>query len=181
MKVLLQIGAMRGAPMEKAHDVVIEAFAAGGFMRTSELVFLGDGPRRAGIEARSKELGIHSSIHFRGIVDEVAKYILAADIVLMPSRYEGLPMAAAEAACLGAPMVLSDIEPLRLFASKATSLCAPGEVSSLIASMHYGLDHCADMWQEGEKLIPTFRERFDINGVAKRYFDLYARLVPGTS
>ena len=176
MKVLLQIGAMRVAPMQKAHDVVIEAFAAGGFMRTSELVFLGDGPGRAGIEARAKELGIHPSIHFCGVVDEVAKYILAADIVLMPSRYEGLPIAAAEAACVGAPMVLSDIEPLRLFASKATSLCVPGDVISLIASMHYGLDHCDDMWQEGEKLIPAFRERFDITGVAMRYFDLYSSL-----
>jgi glycosyltransferase involved in cell wall biosynthesis len=177
MKVLLQIGAMRGSPMQKAHDVVIEAFAAGGFMRTSELVFLGDGHRRAGIETRAKELGIDSSIHFCGIVEDVAKYILAADVVLMPSRYEGLPIAAAEAACLGAPMILSDIEPLRAFASKATSLCAPGDVKSLIASMHYALGHCDEMWQEGEDLIPAFRGRFDITGVAKRYFDLYARLV----
>jgi hypothetical protein len=74
-------------------------------------------------------------------------------------------------------MILSDIEPLRAFASKATSLCAPGDVKSLIASMHYALDHCDEMWQEGEDLIPAFRERFDITGVAKRYFDLYARLV----
>jgi glycosyltransferase involved in cell wall biosynthesis len=176
-KVVLQVGGMRGDPMPKAHDVVIEAFAAGGFTRTSVLVFVGDGPRRSGIEARAKELGIHSSIRFCGIVNEVVKYILAADIVLMPSRYEGLPLAAAEAACIGAPMVVSSIEAFKLFVSKATSVCAPGDVNSLIASMHYALDHSVEMWREGETLVPAFREQFDIVSVAARYFDLYSSLI----
>jgi glycosyltransferase involved in cell wall biosynthesis len=177
MRVLLQIGAMRGAPMPKAHDVVIEAFAQGGFARSSELVFVGDGPKRADLEARARELGIESSIHFCGVVSEPVKYILAADLVLMPSLYEGLPLVAAEAACAGAPMVVSDIEPLREFVSKATAVCRPGEVSSLIGSIQYGLDHCEEMWQEGEKLVPMFQERFDIRRVANRYFDLYECLL----
>jgi hypothetical protein len=73
-------------------------------------------------------------------------------------------------------MVLSDIEALRPFASKATLFCAPGDVESLITAMRNSLDHCDEMWHEGEKLIPVVRERVDITGVAKRYFELYTEL-----
>lgn len=175
-KMFLQIGGMRGHPMPKAHDVVIEAFAAGGFSGNSELVFVGDGHRRADIEARAKELGIYDSLRFCGIVQDVVKYLLAADVVLMPSRHEGFGLVAAEAACIGAPMVLSNIEAFKLFSSKATSICAPGDVESLIGSMRYALDHSIEMWREGELLMPAFRKQFDIVGVAKRYFDLYSSL-----
>lgn len=63
----------------------------------------GDGPMRAELEAR---FGRHVTFH--GLVTDLAPVWASLGLLAMPSRAEGLPMAALEALAAGVPMVASD-------------------------------------------------------------------------
>ncbi|HEB55841.1 MAG TPA: glycosyltransferase family 1 protein [Gammaproteobacteria bacterium] len=62
---------------------VVEVVAAGA---NRHLLVVGDGPARASIEARARELGVADRVTFTGIVnrDRVADYVAAFDIALQP-------------------------------------------------------------------------------------------------
>jgi glycosyltransferase involved in cell wall biosynthesis len=76
-----------------------------------ELVFVGDGPLRAALEARSRALGVADQVRFRGWADEAAvrRELLAARALVAPSRAEGLPVVLMEAFALGRPVVCTRI------------------------------------------------------------------------
>jgi glycosyltransferase involved in cell wall biosynthesis len=56
-------------------------------------------------------LGLRDAVFVVGEVASVAAYVLAADLMLFPSHWEGLPGAAVEAAACGTPVLASQIPP----------------------------------------------------------------------
>lgn len=64
----------------------------------ARLVVAGSGPLAAGVEAMT-------DVRLLGERDDPAQVLASADVVIMPSRREGLPMTALEAAALGVPVV----------------------------------------------------------------------------
>lgn len=71
------------------------------------LLWVGDGELRNTMEKRAIEYGIRDKIVFTGAVPNPEDYYQAMDIFVMPSLYEGFPIAAVEAQCAGLPMILS--------------------------------------------------------------------------
>jgi glycosyltransferase involved in cell wall biosynthesis len=75
----------------------------------TRLLLVGDGPLRPAIEQRVIELGLSECVIFAGPRSDVARLLLGAvDVFVMPSLYEGLPLAGLEAQAAGLPCVLSD-------------------------------------------------------------------------
>lgn len=71
------------------------------------LLWVGDGKLRNAMEKKATEYGILDKIVFTGAVPNPEDYYQAMDIFVMPSLYEGFPIAAVEAQCAGLPMILS--------------------------------------------------------------------------
>src|SRR5262249_19752318 len=71
------------------------------------LVVAGEGPRRAALEAQAARLGVAQHVDFVGVVDhaDIPALIDRATAVVMPSRYEGMPLVALEAAGMGRPVI----------------------------------------------------------------------------
>ena len=74
----------------------------------ARLWLIGDGPLRTQAEALVRELHLEDSVMFWGDRDGVADILQAMDCFLMPSVYEGLPIALLEAQASGLPCVISD-------------------------------------------------------------------------
>ena len=93
---------------EKGFDVALAAFAriAGRFSEL-RLIVAGDGPDRSKLENQARELGVSDRVDFLGWIepDAVPTLLNSASIVLMPSRSEGFPLAALDAALMGRPVV----------------------------------------------------------------------------
>lgn len=72
---------------------------------------VGDGPQRTRLEVLSRELDIESRVVFAGAVGEHAlqSYYQDADIFVMPSFAEGLPVVLMEAMAMGVPVIASHI------------------------------------------------------------------------
>ncbi len=99
---------------QKGHDVLLRALpairdAAGPFV----LTLLGDGPERASLQKLASELGIADAVRFGGVVPDVRPYLAEAAAFVLPSRYEGMPLALLEAMAAGVPVVASAVSGVR--------------------------------------------------------------------
>lgn len=72
-----------------------------------KLIFLGAGDLLKKIEDEAQKLGLQKDVLFLGVKPNVEDYLCAADCYVMPSLYEGLPVAAIEAQCSGLPSIMS--------------------------------------------------------------------------
>src|SRR5262249_21246929 len=93
---------------EKGHFGLFRSFAQlRNTARGARLVLVGDGPLRAELEARVRELGISDSVEFRGAASEegVLATVASCDVFALPSLMEGLPLTLVEAMSLGVPVV----------------------------------------------------------------------------
>jgi glycosyltransferase involved in cell wall biosynthesis len=80
--------------------------------RFPDLHFLlaGDGPEEMMLREKAVALGLSKRVTFSGYVADTRLVYLAADVLLMPSRYEGLPMTLLEAMAMGLPVVASQLD-----------------------------------------------------------------------
>ncbi|MBQ2954571.1 MAG: glycosyltransferase [Clostridia bacterium] len=108
----LVVGHVGRLQYQKNQGFLLQAFAR---LRQREprarLMIVGDGPDLADLEARAVELGVSQDVLFLGVRDDVPDLMQAFDVFVMPSRFEGLGMAALEAQAAGLPCVLSDAVP----------------------------------------------------------------------
>ena len=75
----------------------------------AKLICCGDGVLLPQIKERAKELGIFDKIIFPGIVKNCNEYMMAMDVLIFPSLFEGFPMTIIEAEATGLPIVMSDV------------------------------------------------------------------------
>lgn len=75
----------------------------------AHFVLIGDGQDRAALEALSRELGIAERVTFAGDQKNVAEWLAALDIAVLPSVAESLPNAVLEAMACGLPVVATRV------------------------------------------------------------------------
>lgn len=88
---------------QKGFDRLLDAMAVLG--GDSRCTIIGDGPERSALEKQAAEQGLRQRVAFSGFVNNPAPMIAAADALVMPSRFEGMPNAALEALALGTPVI----------------------------------------------------------------------------
>lgn len=94
----------------KNHDGLLRAFAL--ILRKypgCRLHLIGDGDLRENIENLAVELNIQHGVVFHGMQSNVHPYLQSADIFVLPSKYEGMPMTIIEAMATGLPIVASNV------------------------------------------------------------------------
>lgn len=97
---------------QKSHDVALKALRVvnrHGTRQPHVLLMAGDGPLRAETEAYAKKYLPSHSYRFLGNRDDIADLLAFADLFVMPSRWEGTPLALQEAFAAGMPALVSDI------------------------------------------------------------------------
>jgi glycosyltransferase involved in cell wall biosynthesis len=125
-----------------------EAFVAGGIGRLAHeknfallaelavrhpdtlFVVAGSGPERDRIAALALELGVGSRMRLLGAILDRVCFYQALDTFILPSLYEGLPMAVLEAMSSGVPVLSSRLEGISavLTEEKEGLLARPGDV-----------------------------------------------------
>ena len=95
-----------------------------------ELDVVGDGPQRAEFETLSEHLGLSDRVRFHGFRDNPQDWMVESDLLVFPSRDEGMPLVLMQAIQVGLPVIASDIEPVRELAFEGADLPVPGDVGS---------------------------------------------------
>jgi glycosyltransferase involved in cell wall biosynthesis len=129
--LLLCVG--RFTPQKDQRSLVRAARAVDGI----RLVLAGDGPLRAACEAEAEGA---EGIRFVGQRDDVGDLMAAADLLVLPSRFEGLPLVVLEAMALGLPVVATRVESvLEALGQGHPWLAEPGDPESLAAAIAVAL------------------------------------------
>jgi predicted dehydrogenase/glycosyltransferase involved in cell wall biosynthesis len=104
--VLLMAG--RFAP-QKSHALMLDAMPAIlAEQPRATLLLAGDGPLLWDIAAQVARRGLAGSVRLMGHRADLPDLMTAADLLVLPSRFEGLPLVALEAMAAGLPIVASD-------------------------------------------------------------------------
>ncbi len=121
----LLIGVGRLVPI-KGFDVLVRALPA--IVKeapAARLCLVGDGPDRPPLEAEARALGVADRVMLAGAHGQVAPFLAAADLLVAPSRNEGLGKSLVEAMALGLPVVATRVGGI-------PAVVADGETGSLV-------------------------------------------------
>lgn len=162
----------------KAHDVVLKTIT-NNFKNNSSIffIFLGDGPGLKAVNTYIIENNLSTVISSKGIVSNVNDYLSCADAFLMPSRFEGLPISAIEAACQGIPLILSNIPSFNVFKSNSVLTCIPNSEDSLKKCLHNFISERHIYRNNAIKNTNQYQEMFSIKNTANKYNDIYNELL----
>jgi len=96
---------------QKDFDVLIHAFRAFRLQHKNlpaRLVLIGDGSEKIRLQQLCVELEIQGAVQFAGFQSNPYPWIAAADVLVLPSRYEGFGLVLVEAMALSVPVIASD-------------------------------------------------------------------------
>ncbi len=183
------LGLRPGAPLlltvarmttQKGHDLLLAA-APAILARHPQACFawVGEGPEQTRLRHRANALGLADNVRFLGRRDDVPALLGAADLFVLPSQFEGHPIAVLEALAAGLPVVGTRVCGLNeAVASGETGLLVePGRPADLAAAVLDLLQDSAArlrMGQAGRRLVA---ERFAAREMARRTSELYEELL----
>jgi glycogen(starch) synthase len=169
----------------KGQDIALTAFA--GLRRrfpALRLVLAGDGATRPALERQARVLGIADAVDFLGWVDpaEVPALLNAATVVVLPSRREGLPLAAVEAALMARPVVATRVGglPEVVIDGETGLLVDPEDASGLAAAVARLLERPRDAARLGRTARARTRDVLGWKRCVDAYEAIY-RAVGGGS
>ena len=143
-RVILQVG--RLAPVKN------QMFMLGVFREV--LRYAGDGEMKGKLEEYAKFTGIMDRVRFLGNRKDMIPVYAAADVVVLPSFYEGFPTVLLEAQAAGLPCIASDRidRSANLGAVRFAPLCIKDFACAVLGEDHYSPDKVA------ETLVSLFEE-----------------------
>ncbi len=161
---------------QKNHRGLLEAFRKILAVRPDcRLNLLGDGELRQEMEDYARQLGIWEQVSFLGSQSNVYPYLQNADIFLLPSLYEGMPMTIIEAMGTGLPIVASAVggvpDMIRDGESGLLTTCQPDAVSEAVLRL---LEDPILRQKLGKKAKEESR-RFSAEAMAEAFCQLYQR------
>ena len=93
---------------QKGHKYLLEAFAR--VTNPARLLIVGDGELRDKLSILANELEISDRVSFLGVRSDISEFLSAIDVFVMPSLWEGQPIALLEALALNKPCIASDVD-----------------------------------------------------------------------
>jgi glycosyltransferase involved in cell wall biosynthesis len=141
-------------------------------------VLVGDGEQRGELEAYAAREGF-PGVRFLGQRDDVGDMLAAIDVVLMPSRHEGLPMALLEAMAAGRPIVATAVGGIpEVVDGRSAWLVPPGSVDALTEATRTALTDPGRAAALAKTAQETVR-RFTAERMAERVIEVYRTMEEG--
>jgi glycosyltransferase involved in cell wall biosynthesis len=126
--------------------LLLEAFAR--LSRDTQLVYVGEGALAQPLRSRAESLGLADRVHLVGPqpAAQVAAYMQAANVLVVPSRNEGIPNVIREAFACGLPVVATDVGGIReVVAHDWLGTLVPSEdTDSMAKAIRHWLENGAD-------------------------------------
>lgn len=163
----------------KNHALMLDALAdCARRDRRLPLTVVGDGPLRAELEERVRELGLDGQVEFLGFRNDIAELLAAHDLFLLSSDYEGISIALLEAMRLGLPAVATRVGGIpETIVDGETGVLAPPRDARAYADALLRLAGSAELrWRMGAAAQRHFGAEFHEDRVLGKYLALYREL-----
>lgn len=145
----------------------------------AQLLLVGDGEERKGLEQRTRNLDCEKSVTFAGLRDDVPDLLDLLDIFVFPSHYEGLPGALLEAMIAGLPIIATPVDGnSELIKNGVTGLFVPPQDSRELAEQLIALLSDPDLQRQlGTAANEHAKKEFAIEKMVSEFTELYDHLL----
>jgi glycosyltransferase involved in cell wall biosynthesis len=160
---------------QKRHDLLVSAWRS---VPTDALLLVaGDGANRERIAGQIAELGLAERVRMLGARTDVDWLLAAADVSVLPSDWEGLPISILEALAAGVPVVASAVGALPATLAGAAHLVAPRSSEALAQAVTSVLTDAAERERLRAAGLALIASRFGVDAMHAAYDAEYAQLL----
>jgi glycosyltransferase involved in cell wall biosynthesis len=152
---------------QKGHDIVLDAVKRhGGLPGNILLLIVGDGPDEQRVKSFVKDHHLEKCIKFLPYIGDISSVYSALDALLIPSRYEGVPIVMLQAMFFKLPVIAADVDGMKTILPDEWRF-TPRSCDHLMAALERILDGIdPDLLERNKNLVEKtwnaarFRERF---------------------
>jgi glycosyltransferase involved in cell wall biosynthesis len=162
---------------QKDHLLLIEALSRiDGYWR---LLLVGDGPLRRGAEEAVSKAGLRDRVECLGDRSDVAGLLAAADLCVLATRWEGLPLCILEAMRAGLPVVATDVGGVSEAVTDGVTgyLTRPGDVQQMRNRIAELLASRTLLQSMGAAARARYEKDFDVHKMARATCALYREVM----
>jgi sugar transferase (PEP-CTERM/EpsH1 system associated) len=161
---------------EKNHLLLLEAFVeVARRFEQAKLLIVGDGVEEDRIRVEIARLGLEDKVVMLGVRRDVARLLAAADVFVLSSDREGLPIAVLEAMVAGLPVVSTRVGDLPVVLSDGETgrLVPPQNACALASALAEVFDDAEGARRMGARARQIVAERFSLEAMIDRHAALY--------
>jgi glycosyltransferase involved in cell wall biosynthesis len=143
------------------------------------LLMVGDGDQKAEGVTLVKELGLEDKVTLQAFRQDVPDVLAAADIFVLPSLWEGLPIGLLEAMAMGKAVVATRVDGTREVVQHDVNglLVEPGDLNALAAALvrvgkDFGLRH-----RLSRHALETIQEQYNATAMTRKIEAVYDSFV----
>jgi glycosyltransferase involved in cell wall biosynthesis len=143
------------------------------------VICVGSGPLDTKLREQTQALGLGEVVHWAGWQADAVSWMQAADGLVLPSHWEGMPNVVLEAMAAGCPVIATAVEGTRevLEEGKTGWLVPPGRPELLASAIERFLDSPDLRRQLGQNGREVVRTKFTIDRMVAAYEACYMELL----
>jgi len=165
---MVAIGSLK---YQKNFDNLIKAFSL--LDKTSySLDIYGDGPERMHLESLISQYQL-SNIHLKGSVPDVETHLKYYDAFILASRYEGFGLAPLEAAAIGLPLLLSDIDVFKEITMGYAIYFSAENEKDIADKLRWAYDNYEEACEGATIFKPLVKENYSKHGYMQKLMAIY--------
>ena len=140
-------------------------------------MIVGEGPDRPRLEEEIEALGLSGRVRLAGERRDVPELLAAADVFVLPSASEGLPVSVLEAMAAGLPVIASRVGgvPEQVSDGETGLLVEPGDPSDLTAALDRLIADPSLRRRLGAAGRARAEQAFDLDPFRRAHVELYSR------
>lgn len=165
---------------QKGIDILVDCVAR---MKVTHpqyrFVVIGDGPLESDMRALARQRDVQSHLTLAGRSETPFRYLRAADLMLLTSRWEALPISIVEAFQAGTPVVATDCSGVSELVDDRVGACVPkGDVDAICRAVSAVLEDAPGRDAKARAAMARSQEgRFDPDTINAQFESTYRALV----
>ncbi len=147
-----------------------------GLPRNVRVVWIGDGSLRESLRQKATELGVADRLVLPGWQHDARSLLCGFDLFVLPSIYEGFPLAILEAMAAELPCVVSDVDGVAeaVVDGETGFVCPPNATEMWLERIRRYADDSVLRERAGTLAAARYRERFSLEAMARNTARVYA-------
>ena len=147
------------------------------------LVWIGDGKRRVELLETAERLGVRDRIHIDGWRSDGRCRLAGFDVFVLPSKYEGFPLALLEGMAAGLPCIASDVDGTReaIVDGESGLLCSTGDRDAWLACLRDMIQDESRRKDLGRAARQRYLDCFGLDAMARGTEDVYRSVIAGAA
>ena len=160
---------------QKGHKFLLQAFAK--IRNTARLIVIGDGNMRDELMALADKLAIRDRVLFLGARADVHEFLSAIDVFVMPSLWEGQPIALLEALAIGKPCIVSAVDGIPEIITDGINgyLVNPQDIETLARIMDNAIENPHLFEKIADRRVNEISSKFLAENMAAEIANIYLK------